>query len=321
MEMHKATLKKESGSRQQGDATGGLGENPGAEHADVLQWTTKERKQSQRLEKKREGKYGEDYEAVEPDPSSNETLMQHYKFLLQSPDFWNLARIINSEKKIILTDVSDAPDLYEYYDDETHKIHVTLHHQDGTAKSAEELRDVIAWEVRNGTMRGQFKRIEKNFSEEDIKADPFKRAAQALASEWLEWINIMEHAWFCRVMNNDPHMGAEGPHIKEIYRSQTKPGHEWYDFRNYLKTQIQTGHTLTAFDRDAANASWIGNDMLSIIEKRYPASLIMTEKQVSDWRITKATRKIKSPSNNPFNSLTLVEQARQRAAKQTSDSG
>lgn len=285
-------------------ATDKLPERPeastSAKPSDILRMATKDAER---------GRSDRDAEAVKPDPISHEGLTQHYTFLLQSRDFWNTASMVNSGKKIILTDTIKFPGLSAYYDDGNHTIYVSLHNQDGSARAVEEIRDCIGWEVRNATMRGQYKRIMENFSEGNDEVDPFRRATYALSCEWTEWANIMEHAWFCRTINEDPNMGEGGPHIIEAYRPITKANHPWYDFRNYLKDQQRT---VIAYDPDAKDPSWVGHGILSIVEQRYPASLLITDKQVQDWLKTKSTRKIKSPSNNPFNSLALVEQARQQ---------
>ena len=138
-------------------------------------------------------------------------------------------------------------------------------------------------------------------------------AAFALAYEWIEWTNVIEHTQLCQAINADLNMGAGGPHVTDTYQYETRPDGPWYKFDSYLKDQIEREHT-TLYDPHAADASWAGKHLLAIVKKHSPARFKIMQSQVEDW-LTGKTEKIKSPSNTPFDSLSYanIKKAQQHA--------
>ena len=269
-----------------------------------------------------------------PDKTSDSALAEQYNFLLRSTHFQHLAKIANSEEKITLR-ITTSRDMnntsYTHgacYSDHNHTIYIYHNRKDGTAKSVEEIREDILWEMHNASMRDQLKRSAEKFctakpdqnaprKEKEIYL--YKMAAYALACEWIEWTNIMEHALRCQAINADPNMGAGEQHLAEPFQAITQPDHPWHKFDGYLKTQIEGEHT-TFYDPHAANPSWVGKHFLAIVEKRSPAKFKIMQNQVEDW-LTRKTEKIKPPSNTPFYSHAIVKKAQQHAKVQPVKTG
>jgi hypothetical protein len=264
------------------------------------------------------------YIGLGPDTTSDKTLTEQYNFLLPSVRFQYLDRIVNSNKKIILIDSSNIPSQPVYYDNLSHKIYIPINTENDIVRPIEDIRDNLLWEMYNASMRGPFQRLDdqryvyeanKNSSYEEKEIYPYKIAAYALSYEWYEWINIIEHYLHCQAINTDPNMGEKGPHIKNnlshASNSDDKTWGEWDNFPNYLQEQIKNGHT-TNIDPQALDPSWKGKHLLAMVERKYPASLIITQKQIRNWENGR-TRKIKRPSNNPFISLTIIKQVQEHA--------
>ena len=262
------------------------------------------------------------YIELGPDTTSDKTLTEQYNFLLRSVRFQYLDRIVNSNKKIILIDSSNVPGQPVHYSNLTHKIHIPINTENDIVRPIEDIRDDLLWEMYNASMRGPFQRLDdqrcvyeakKNSSSyEEKEIYSYKIAAYALSCEWYEWINIVEHYLHCQAINTDLNMGEKGPHIKNnLISSDDKTWGEWNNFHNYLQDQIKNGHT-TNLDPQALDPSWKGKHLLAVVERKYPASLITTQKQIRSWE-NGGTRKIKRPSNNPFISLTIIKQVQEHA--------
>lgn len=99
-----------------------------------------------------------------------------------------------------------------------------------------------------------------------------------------------------------------GPHVtRGLAGGFAVPGAGWYLFDNYLNTQIATGHT-GGYDAIAGNPNWKGKRIMNIVKYKSMAYLTITQKQVNDF-LSGKTKKVKKLSNNPFKSMTVVEEA------------
>lgn len=250
-----------------------------------------------------------------PDLSTSDPrLVEEYSFLLRSSRFQPLNQIVASDQAIILEDAAGGR---FHYNADAHRISVSLDAVDGTPRSRADIRAELLWEMMNASNRGSLHRadmlnpypLDANSSPEAVKLYPYWKAQSSLASEWNEWKNIAEYDQLVLSINADPNMGKGKSHVTRMYRySFEQNSRDWYQFTNYLDFQINSGHT-ARYDPGATNPNWVGYSILAVAQDRSPASLNITEREVRNWQ-NKTTRKIKSPSSNPFTSSAIIERAR-----------
>ncbi len=247
---------------------------------------------------------------------SDNALVEQYEFLLHSAHFRPLARLVTSDEQIILEDSSDVPGQPEDYDAYKHCIRVPLKTKDGIARPLADVRAALLFEIHNAYLRGLIERTNR-LDPPDLSPDssakekefyPFRMAGFALSCEWGEWIHAIECHLRIRAINADPKMGEGRQHVRECFGARyAKFDQRWYKFSKYIEEQIEGKHTLD-YDPEAAKPDWVGKHILAVVQARYPASLIITQKQVRDWQ-NGIRRRVKSPSNNPFISPTIIPRA------------
>jgi hypothetical protein len=253
---------------------------------------------------------------------SDPRLVEDYRFLSGSAPFRSLDRMATSDTPITLVEATDSTAIYQsraFYYEDVHKISVPLKDKDEAPRSREDVRADLIWEMENASSRRSFQRMKQlipeplnaNSSPEERELYLYKRAKYTLAAEWNEWRNILECDHRVMAINADPKLGGEGPHVTRRYGVFFRnTDQNWAYFKNYVETQRANGHTLH-FDPDAARPDWVGKHLLAVAQERYPDSLVITDKEVQSWK-SETTKRIKSSSNNPFFSETIIERARKK---------
>ena len=244
-------------------------------------------------------------------------LINEYYNLLRSAEFQKLNQIVTQHQDITLLDSSANQALD--YNPATHTIRVPLNTPAGAARSLPDVREMILWEMHNARNRGAHKRTALKFpvpgpnatwEEKELFLDPYNLAARALSKEWDEWIKVAEHDIRADAINQDPAvtgpLGAN-PVTRRFGGNLAEPGEKWYQFKEYLRDQIANNHT-TSYDKSAPNADWEGHRILATVQRKSPASLIMTNKQVDDFIEGKKTY-IKDEAINPFKNRAIIKEA------------
>ncbi len=250
-------------------------------------------------------------------PASHSKLVEQYDFLLRSVPFQQLDQVATSHKMIILEDSSQLPGRPTVYNRVTHRIRIPLKDTYGRDRPLTEIRRSLSWELQNAASRGALERTSKlrpsalgpDASPQEKEIYTYKMATYALSKEWVEWTNIIEHVLCVRAINTDPNMGKGSLHVENRYEicfPKGDPG--WFHFVNYLESQLEMKHTMR-YDPNAANPDWVGKKILAKVQEISSTSLIVTPRQIRDWQIGK-TRKVKSLSNNPFTTSSIIEQTR-----------
>ncbi|BCL80425.1 hypothetical protein ccbrp13_28900 [Ktedonobacteria bacterium brp13] len=237
--------------------------------------------------------------------ASNPRLAQQYQMLLPSPHFQHLDQLANSHQKLTLIDSSASKKMYDFssiYDPVGHRILVDLKDKKGNPRPFEDVRKDLMIELHNACSRDSFQRtatlfpkgLDKKASPDEKESHSYKMAKFALSSEWNEWINIFECSQ--RIQNINADLNMQDVRITNPYeRHFAKADQGWYQFPNYLQDQILQKHT-AHFDSMAHRPDWIGKRLMAVAD---PASLMITQEQVENWKSGKTT-KIKPLSNNPW---------------------
>ena len=252
--------------------------------------------------------------------ASSPGLVAEYNNLLLSETFQELNQIATTNRDITLIDSSLIPGQPTDYAGGPHRIRVPINDPLGAPRPLADVRDDIMWEMHNATTRGATNRTGAKLlgpapgpgaSSEERKLHAYKIAAGALSHEWEEWILVAEHDLRVQHINADPAMVGlgGGPHVTRAFGgAYAVPDGGWYLFENYLAGQLAGGHT-AAYDPNAGAPNWKGNRILNIVRSKSLSYLKITQKQIRDWNSGRR-KKIKSINNNPFNKMSIIEEAR-----------
>lgn len=248
-------------------------------------------------------------------PASDPTLVNQYNTMVAgSPTFSALNQRITANTNITLVD-STATQAVDY-NSGTHTIQVpVLTAVGGPAHPLSRVREDLLWEMHNASNVGSLGRAWSKapsppVTMEDKRLLAARQAATALAVEWTEWIMIVEHDLRAAQVDMDLGGTAMAPAVDRMFQGQfAVPNAGWFLFANYLRDQVAAGHTASydpAALAGAAGAGWKGWTMLTFVANSAPATLQITDKQVTDW-VNGARTRMKSADNNPFASDAIAQ--------------
>jgi Domain of unknown function (DUF4157) len=195
------------------------------------------------------------------DNSSN-YLKFRYMALLRSDTFKKeVHKIITSSKEITLELVQGVGTAD--YDHETHTIRIwrqTATNGLPRNKSDKEIRNDLIFELHNAKKRGEFSRLHETYNIKGLDDDN-KNAFLALAMEWIEWFHLAEQVIRIENIRNDTSTDLLTNEFKQYFLTGT-----WRSFREYLRDQIEAGHTKYYDDKAVDNYKWKGWNILKKIE-------------------------------------------------------
>jgi hypothetical protein len=237
---------------------------------------------------------------------SNPELAAHYNFLLQSPAFQQVSKRASGGREFFLIDssnLSQAERGSTKYRGEEHAILVPSTEPGGAKRTEQDIRGRLLFEMLNAANRAEI--VQKSALFKDQNTDPYIKAGYALATEWYEWVNSVEHLYLTALINTE--LGSI-PSIRtweEVVGKQPAP--DTYLFSEYLQFEIGQDHT-SNYDPKAKNADWKGKEIVGVVESQSPQSLVITPQQVLDWWQNAGGTKIRS--DNPFMSLQFIDETR-----------
>ena len=251
---------------------------------------------------------------------SDRSLGDEYMEMMKSPEFRKLDSIAAKHRAIRLIDSSDSGAID--YEVEQHAIRVPGEEQPSAdvppvKRPSAVVRSDLLWEMHNAMSRGRFNRADRlsdlatsvDRSPEGQYLARYYRAASALASEWVEWSNLL--IFETRAGRIDADLGGGGQVEGKFAGVFDKPGEKWFKFDEYLKYMLSSGHTL-AYDLDSDKDAWVGKEIHRLAYEKSASSMIITQRELAEFRSGRR-RAIKNEAHNPFNNESLAERAARRA--------
>jgi hypothetical protein len=179
------------------------------------------------------------------------------------------------------------------------------------------VRSDLLWEMHNAVSRGRFNRADRlsglatsvDQSPEGEYLARYYRAASALASEWVEWSNLL--IFETRAGRIDADLGGGGQVEGKFAQVFDEPDEKWFKFDEYLKYMLSSGHAL-AYDPDSTEDAWVGKEIHRLAYEKSASSMIVTQKELAEFRSGRR-RDIKNEAHNPFNNESLAERAARMA--------